>query len=70
MTDKADLPLSVIRAALTDAEAEVAQALQRFRDRTGMVIVGAEIETVTVQKMSDERLQVFPVRVRLETQGI
>ena len=70
MTGKPDLPLSAIRAALADAEAEVTQALQRFRERTGLVIMEAEIETVTTWKVGDMRPEQVPVRVRLTPQSI
>ena len=70
MTDKPDLPLSAIRAALNDAEDEVAQALQRFRERTGLVIVGAEIETLTTMPVQTRRPELVPVRVRSIPQSI
>ncbi|GAD20938.1 hypothetical protein [Acidovorax sp. MR-S7] len=70
MTDKPDLPLSAIRAAVDDAEDEVMQALQRFRERTGLAIVDAEIETVTSWQGGDRRPEQVPVRVRLTPQSI
>lgn len=71
MTDKPDLPLSVIRSALVDAEAEVTQALQRFRERTGLVIVGAEIEPHVKRCTLDGCIEIIPVcRVRLQPQSI
>lgn len=70
MTDNHDLPLSVIRAALAEAEDEVMQALQRFRERTGLAIVDAEIETVTSWTVGGRRPEQVPVRVRLQLQSI
>lgn len=70
MTDKPDLPLSAIRAAVDDAEDEVMQALLRFRERTGLAIVEAEIETVTIWQGGDRRTEQVPVRVRLTPQSI
>ena len=70
MTDKPDLPLSAIRAAVDDAEDEVMQALLRFRERTGLAIVEAEIEAVTIWQGGDRRTEQVPVRVRLTPQSI
>lgn len=58
-------------AALADAEAEVTQALQRFRERTGLVIVGAEIETHVQRYTPDGCIEIIPAgRVRLTPQSI
>lgn len=70
MTDKPDLPLSAIRAALAEAEDEVMQVLQRFRERTGLAIVDAEIETVTSWPACGWRVEQRTVRVRLQPQSI
>lgn len=70
MTDKPDLPLSAIRAALAEAEGEVMQVLQRFRERTGLAIVDAEIETISNWQGGDRHPEQVPVSVRLQLQSI